>query len=477
MVSMIPFGLLAGVVGGREVRITEIDESGFCFRTIEENISDSEALKMCFYDIKNGCYRELEIPEYDIQRSDVVDAELSGFCVKYKVTVKQKAYAEAVQRLLYQYNHYIHLKLEEDDSALAKSLTGYPGELDEVKCDSLEEQVGIWRRELTPEVLESAYNGKRIDLTDNCSQCGTGFKPGYKCQVPPESGVTELALEIDRPELYQEYLNSSLTEFSKKYAGKCIGICGSIILEHRVPDHLYIGNQFCHLLFPERKLLFEIIEKAAAEQVKITLVFSYIREYMLDYITELLDEINWWCEEKGQAVEIVVNDWGMASLVKKGRRNLIPSLGILLNKRRKDPRISFKKGEQKWFERNSLNAGFYRDFLEREYGIQRFEWESCGYEQQIPPGKNSLHIPFYQTNTSQYCPLGAVCETGERGRQKLAKKCPGYCTEYALLYPEHLHMIGRYNSLFGIDMRILKEEEILKNYIQNGVDRVVIRAW
>ena len=64
-------------------------------------------------------------------------------------------------------------------------------------------------------------------------------------------------------------------------------------------------------------------------------------------------------------------------------------------------------------------------FLEREYGIQRFEWESCGYEQQISPGKNSLHIPFYQTNTSQYCPLGAVCETGERGRQKLAKKMPG----------------------------------------------------
>lgn len=233
MVSMIPFGLLAGVVGGREVRITEIDESGFCFRTIEENISDSEALKVCFYDIKNGRYRELEIPEYDIQRFDMVDAELSGFYVKYKVTVKQKAYAEAVQRLLYQYNHYIHLKLEEDDSALAKSLTGYPGELDEVKRGSLEEQVGIWRRELTPDGLESAYNGKRIDLTDNCSQYGTGFKPGYKFQVPLESGVTELALEIDRPELYQEYLNSSLTEFSKKYAGKCIGICGSIILKHR----------------------------------------------------------------------------------------------------------------------------------------------------------------------------------------------------------------------------------------------------
>ena len=40
-----------------------------------------------------------------------------------------------------------------------------------------------------------------------------------------------------------------------------------------------------------------------------------------------------------------------------------------------------------------------------------------------------------------------------------------------------LHMIGRYNSLFGIDMRILKEEEMLEKYIQNGVDRVVISTW
>ena len=138
--------------------------------------------------------------------------------------------------------------------------------------------------------------------------------------------------------MYLEYLNSSLTEFSKKYAGKCIGICGNIILEHRVPDHLYIGNQFCHLLFPERKLLFEIIEKAAAEQVEITLVFSYIREYMLDYITELLDEINRWCEEKRQSVEIVVNDWGTPHMAVQFPVFSL-CLGVLLNKRKKDQRM------------------------------------------------------------------------------------------------------------------------------------------
>ena len=139
----------------------------------------------------------------------------------------------------------------------------------------------------------------------------------------------------------------------------------------------------------------------------------------------------------------------------------------MLNKRKKDPRVSFKKGEQKWFEMNSLNAGFYRNFLEREYGIQRFEWESCGYEQQIPSGKNSLHIPFYQTNTSQYCPLGAVCETGERGRQKFAKICPGYCAVFAFLYPDLLHMIGRYNSLFALDERAFLQKENVSRIVVN----------
>ena len=474
MVSMIPFGLLAGVVGGREVRITEIDESGFCFRTIEENISDSEALKVCFYDIKNGRYRELEIPEYDIQRFDMVDAELSGFYVKYKVTVKQKAYAEAVQRLLYQYNHYIHLKLEEDDSALAKSLTGYPGELDEVKRGSLEEQVGIWRRELTPDGLESAYNGKRIDLTDNCSQYGTGFKPGYKCQVPLESGVAELALEIDRPELYQEYLNSSLTEFSKKYAGKCIGICGSIILEHRVPDHLYIGNQFCHNLFPTEEQLFSIMDKMYSEGSEITLAFSYIREFMLLSVGKLLEKVDNWCCIHGVNVEIVVNDWAMAEMLCGKTSRLRPVLGTLLNKRKKDPRMKYKSGDTSLFQQNSLNAGFYRDFLAEEFHIHRYEWESCGYPQELPPGKNSLHLPFYQTNTSQYCPLYALCTTGDRGTQQLAEHCPKFCEKYALLYPEHLHMAGRYNSLFGVDKTLPESTEMWKNIKGTKPDRIVV---
>ena len=40
-------------------------------------------------------------------------------------------------------------------------------------------------------------------------------------------------------------------------------------------------------------------------------------------------------------MEIQVNDWAMAEMIKE-KSLLIPVLGILLNKRRKDPRLHYK---------------------------------------------------------------------------------------------------------------------------------------
>ena len=50
----------------------------------------------------------------------------------------------------------------------------------------------------------------------------------------------------------------------------------------------------------------------------------------------------------------------------------------------------------------------------------------------------------------------------------------GYCEQYAYIYPEHLHMAGRYNSLFGLDEELVKHPEQLKAYQQAGIDRLVI---
>lgn len=456
-ISMIPFGLLSGFMDGKEIRIIELAEEGFRFR-LAEKAASPESFLVCFYDMEQADYHEIEIRNYTIEE-DNVSSELVEFCMEYTVLVNSESYRQEVRKLQGQYSRYIRLKLEDDDEELARALTEYP-EKKPVNYYSLEER---------------------------------------------QNYSLETAIEIDRPELYREYLQNDI----KRLIEQCYEwkrITGNQLDSNKQNDspdnksnighglnlnRIYIGNQFCHLLFPDEKELFMMLEKAYKESLGITIAFSYIREFMLKPIEELINRLAQWCKEKDTCIEIVINDWAMADIIAKQnaelaikkseainemRQYLIPCLGILLNKRKKDPRFPYKKGDKSLYSQNNLNAAFYRKYLQSEFGIQRYEWESCGYEQEFPQGKNSLHLPYYQTNTSQYCPLYAICTTGNRGIQYLVKECSHYCSIYRLSYPKHLNITGRFNSLFGIDKELLNHPEKIKAYANAGIDRLVI-GW
>lgn len=456
-ISMIPFGLLSGFMDGKEIRIIELAEEGFRFR-LAEKAASPESFLVCFYDMEQADYHEIEIRNYTIEE-DNVSSELVEFCMEYTVLVNSESYRQEVRKLQGQYSRYIRLKLEDDDEELARALTEYP-EKKPVNYYSLEER---------------------------------------------QNYSLETAIEIDRPELYREYLQNDIKQLIEQcYEWK--RITGNQLDSNKQNDspdnksnighglnlnRIYIGNQFCHLLFPDEKELFMMLEKAYKESLGITIAFSYIREFMLKPIEELINRLAQWCKEKDTCIEIVINDWAMADIIAKQnaelaikkseainemRQYLIPCLGILLNKRKKDPRFPYKKGDKSLYSQNNLNADFYRKYLQSEFGIQRYEWESCGYEQEFPQGKNSLHLPYYQTNTSQYCPLYAICKTGNRGIQYLVKECSHYCSIYRLSYPKHLNITGRFNSLFGIDKELLNHPEKIKAYANAGIDRLVI-GW
>lgn len=460
-ISMIPFGLLSGFMDGEEIRITELGEDGFRFRLAEE-CPEPEQFLICFYDMKKAGYRRVEIRRFGMSAAEeqcLQDQQPSEketrkyFYREYSVRVEQKDYVQEVRRLAGEYNRYIRLKLEGDDGELAKSLTGYPAELDEMHCRSLEEQKKWWFFRESEKAFGNPQNTmstEELRLLDNA----------------------EFALELNCTSLYEEYLRQPLQDFLASYWQK--NYLTHSYFAGRTPDRFYIGNQFCHNLFPTEEQLFSIMDKMYSEGSEITLVFSYIREFMLLSVGKLLEKVDNWCCIHGANVEIVVNDWAMAEMLCGKTSRLRPVLGTLLNKRKKDPRMKYKTGDTSLFQQNSLNAGFYRDFLAEEFHIHRYEWESCGYPQELPPGKNSLHLPFYQTNTSQYCPLYALCTTGDRGIQQLAEHCPKFCEKYALLYPEHLHMAGRYNSLFGVDKTLPESTEMWKNIKGTKPDRIVV---
>ena len=440
-VPMIPFGLLSAFVNKKEVRITEFSETGFRFRTAKP-CSAPVNIRLAFWQMELSSYQEVSLSVTSFSFEQRYD-----YFYEYTVLTKDPFYRSAVNALLGWYGSYVNLKLTEDDSELSMALTGYPAEQENIHFETFAAQKQAWFQ-------------KPDDLPD------FSFL---------NTDTPELAIELDRPELYTSYLNMNFSDWLSQYWAS--NHLSWHPLSRLQLTRLYIGNQFCHLLFPKEDVLFALMDKAWADGLAVTLSFSYLREFMLKPIQQLLETLNFWCQKHQTTVEIVVNDWAMADLLADlltDFPHLHPILGVLINKRRKDPRLSYKKGELSALSENSINADFYRNFLAETCRITRYEWESCGYLPELPEGKHSLHLPFYQTNTSQYCPLYARCKRGSRGAQTLPKDCPHWCREYAFLYPAHLHMLGRYNSLFALDTGILRSPELLGGWLREGVDRLVV---
>lgn len=445
-ISMLPFGILAGYWGDKEVRITAISEYGFQTRLAAPAMAEQKNApwELAFYDQKTASYQRILLRDATFLQEKEED-----FDVVYTFATEQEDYRNAVQRLALQYSQYIRWKMEDDDAALAEHMTGYPAEQDAFHLESLEEQKKVWFSGIGKETFVTLQNGF----------VGSG-QPGQP---------VELALELDRPEWYEAYLSMESAVFFDAYFRK--NQIPDPPLFH--PDRLYIGNAFCPHLAPTEEELFALMDKACRESFAVTLVFPFLLEGNLLETQQRLQRLVEWCEQKNKIIEIVVNDWGTAHLAAQ-----LPvfslCLGVLLNKRKKDPRMAYKLGDRTLFEQNSVHAAFYREYLKEEFRMERYEWESCGdtSTRKFPEGKNSLRLPFYQTNTSQYCPLYAACTEGSRGAQVPIRECPKFCERQAFLYPEHLRMVGRYNSLFGVDLTVLKRTGAMLEL--RGVDRVVV---
>ena len=445
-ISMLPFGILAGYWGKREVRITAISEYGFQARLATPATAEQKNApwELAFYDQKTAAYQRILLRDAIFLKEKEED-----FDVVYTFATEQDDYRNAVQRLALQYGQYIRWKMEDDDAALAEEMTGYPAEQDAFHLESLEEQKKVWFSDIGKETFTALQNG--------FAESGQPGQP------------VELALELDRPEWYKAYLSMESAAFFDAYFRR--NQIPDPPLFH--PDRLYIGNAFCPHLAPTEEELFALMDKACRESFSITLTFPFLLEENLSETQQRLQRLAEWCERKNKTVELVVNDWGTAHLAAHFPVFSI-CLGILLNKRKKDPRMAYKLGDRTLFEKNSVHAAFYRKYLKAEFQIERYEWESCGNTGtgKFPEGKNSMHLPFYQTNTSQYCPLYVACTKGSRSAQMPVRECPRFCEKQAFLYPEHLRMMGRYNSLFGVDLDVWKRmREMLKLC---GVDRVVV---
>ena len=468
---MIPFAILSGKLirsgcEDQEIRILELSPDSFTFRLPriyekQEAAPLTSAMDPCclspqpesvilhFYDFGSASYREMTLGGFTLTRE-----RTRRFYEEYRLTIDDAGYRGAVKHLTTEYLRYIRLKSEEDDAALSRELSGYPASAEENYPESFDVQKKRW---FAPWDRDS----------ENRNNTGGSWSAAALDSC-------ELALSLDRPDVWNRYLELPPDTFVREFWKR------NHLESHPVAREkitcLYIGNQFCHMLFPSDALLFRLLDKTCRDGLKAVLAFSYVQENRMEDVSMLLKKLADWCRG-GRELELVVNDWGMLSMIREAGYSCFSlTLGLLLQKRRKDVRLGYKRGFDRYggdLQETSLQAGFYPDYLKDRFHVKRISYESCGYPIKITPGKASLHFPFYQMNTSQYCTLYAGCKNGDRGKQCQITECPEYCRDRVFLYPEFLNMIGRYNSLFGYDTDILTDGDRLSALLHQGVDRIV----
>jgi hypothetical protein len=99
-------------------------------------------------------------------------------------------------------------------------------------------------------------------------------------------------------------------------------------------DRVYFGNEFCENLIPQYGRLKQCYALAKLKDKQFTFVSPFVTNYglrKLECLFEFLD--------KQGAVEVVFNDWGVFDLLNRRFRNIVPVLGRLLTKQRRDPRL------------------------------------------------------------------------------------------------------------------------------------------
>ncbi len=293
-------------------------------------------------------------------------------------------------------------------------------------------------------VYPDTLDGEIRALTGSAAP-GDGWGAGYR-----------LYLEAADRDALGAYLAVPAGEYLRRIAVRR-GL-GDHPLAKMPPAGIQAGNPFCPALRPDRDSLLRLRDKAAAEGLDTVLALAPVGEGELDAVLRLLEE---W---EG---EVVVNDWGTAMMLKDRKK----TMGLLLNRRWKDVRLGREAAAA--LRDNDACGEEALSFL-RAVGFDRLEWEACGYPVGLPEMKGTLRLPFYQMNTSSRCPLRALAEHGERGRQYPMGPCAAPCRTDTLLYPRGSGIISRWNSLFGYDPDVLGNGQILEYAVKKGTDRLLL---
>ena len=266
---------------------------------------------------------------------------------------------------------------------------------------------------------------------------------------------------------------------------------------HTGYGRLYFGNEFCERLIPSLKDLKKALSFIRGKRMDFSLVTPYVTNFGLERLKPLLALL------KSRKVygEIIINDWGLLSLVNREYVNLSVVLGRLLTKQKRGPRLIrlLKRETRPRFIKDSKNPkikyfifqkklpldldSYYKgsdtssvpiihDFLIRRC-IKRIELDNTSQGLFLELEKSgisaSVYLPYVYISTTFFC-LSADCDQKKKSLLK-RKPCKRQCQRYIFklrhkTMPKVIYLKG--NTQFYKNTRLQ-----LKEWKAMGVDRIV----
>lgn len=257
-------------------------------------------------------------------------------------------------------------------------------------------------------------------------------------------------------------------------------------------DHIegiYFGQETCENLIPSVGQLQKVIEYCSTNEYKFTFVTPYVGPNGIIKLASSLDLLNSQLEN----IEVVVNDYGVLHLVEKKYKNLIPVLGRLLTKLKRDPRFTIsgydiasselkklkivEANQQKVLQTTSLDIKSYQEFLQ-DKGVTRIGVDSVtqGLNKKVLKKWDfpiDLYWPWTYSTSGRNCAIAAYTQPG-KSYHPTEEPCYFQCREFEFSLTSDKRMfetVQRGNAVW------INSESLWNDILKTGFDRLVYQPY
>ena len=277
---------------------------------------------------------------------------------------------------------------------------------------------------------------------------------------------------------------------------KCRKIERAIFVKHDTPmkniasfDRVYYGAEFCEHLIPNVAEVRQVYEQILIRNKKMTFVTPYVTNKGLQSLGNIFTYLN----RLDVNMEIVFNDWGVFRILQRQYSNLVPVLGRLLTKQKRDPLVQQVVFERqtpgKSYEINSkkmylyyprsvsssirnhfrgslINVPLFQKFL-LSNSVRRMEIDNLLWDMKVMCTKNigiSVYLPFGYVTTTRLCGLINLSYA----------KCKKECEKQSIV----LHVKNTPSPLYVSGNTIFYKSRIpsLKYLRAHRIDRIILQS-